>query len=94
MDHKLQLLGVIFKANKIVYGSKLLTNISNVKYLLLASDSAYNITYKINNKAKYYNIIVNNQYTTKELSMAIGKSNIKVIGITDIGFTNKFISIV
>ncbi len=43
---------------------------------------------KIRDKASYYGIDVMESLTSKQLSQSIGKLNIKVIAILDMGFKN------
>ena len=88
MDKTLQLLSLIKKANKLITGEEFVTDAIRKKkvYLVfLASDAGINITKKITDKTKYYEIPLINTYTSLELSSAIGKKRM-VIGITDLGF--------
>ena len=54
-------------------------------YVFLASDTGPNTTKKILDKSKFYEVEVNNEYDTLSLSQALGKENIKVIGIKKSG---------
>lgn len=82
-------LGLAYRANKIVLGTDLVINqMSKLTLILIASNANSNTVRKVLNKAKIYNILVNDLYTINELSDAIGKHNVQVIGITDSGFKN------
>jgi len=88
----LQLLGLAMRAKKVVAGEDFCVEgirSGEIKYVFLASDAGINTTKKITDKTKYYNVFLNNEFTSKELSNAIGKNNRMVIGIKDIGFAKK-----
>ena len=92
MQKILNLLGLATRARKIITGEDFcLDGIRNghVKYLFLASDAGVNTTKRITDKANYYNVLVDNRFSSIELSKAIGKENRKVVGITDEGFAKK-----
>ena len=57
-----------------------------VKYVFLATDASNNAKKKIKNKAQFYNVEVDESYTSLELSTAIGKAGRMVVGITNQGF--------
>lgn len=86
-------LGLCFRAGKMVCGTEIVINKlrqKKVYYIFLAKDSSNGTIKKVTDKAKFYNCPVNMDYTTDELSQAIGKSNRKVIGICDQGFVKIF----
>lgn len=88
----LNLLGLAFRAKKVVSGEDFCVEgirKGEIKYLFLASDAGINTTKKITDKAKYYNVVLDNRFTSSELSGAIGKNNRMVIGVIDIGFAKK-----
>ena len=88
----LNLLGLAFRAKKVVSGEDFCVEgirKGEIKYLFLASDAGVNTTKKITDKAKYYNVVLDNRFTSSELSSAIGKNNRMVIGVLDIGFAKK-----
>ncbi len=88
----LNLLGLAFRAKKVVSGEDFCVEgirKGEIKYLFLASDAGINTTKKITDKAKYYNVTLDNRFTSSELSGAIGKNNRMVIGVLDIGFAKK-----
>lgn len=88
MDNVLSLLGLIYRANKLYLGETCLDNISKVRFLFIASDASDNTKERYLKKCKYYNIPYNLDYPGKDLSNALGKNNIKVIGVFDKGFAN------
>ncbi|OQX93293.1 MAG: hypothetical protein B6I17_03230 [Tenericutes bacterium 4572_104] len=85
-DKVLQYLGLCRRANKLVMGeSFVVEKIKNKKtYLVfLAKDAGYRTTKKIRDKTKFYNIKLIEEFNTIEINKAIGRKNIKVIGIID-----------
>lgn len=89
MDKILNNLGLCQRANGLISGEEnVLTEISNgrVFYLFLANDASANTKKKIMDKARYYNLEVNLDYSSSELSHSIGKINRMVIGIVNKGF--------
>ncbi len=60
---------------------------SKTLYLVfLANDASLNTKKRITDKAKFYDIPVCEDFNSDELSKAIGKTNRKVLGITDANF--------
>ena len=89
MNKILNNLGLCMRAGGLISGEEFVTEgIANksVKLVFLAHDASDNAKKLINDKAKYYNVEVNEDYSSAELSQAIGKFNRKVIGITDARF--------
>lgn len=91
-NKKLSLLGMAQRSGNTVSGEELVVKaIQNgkAKYIFLAKDIGPSTQKKIENKSKYYQVPVNNEFEFEELSTAIGRAR-KVIAITDSGFANKF----
>lgn len=92
MEQKfLNVLGLISKARKFVYGEKLSDKIkaNKVFLVIISTDMSENQMKKLKNKCINSKIEVLVDYINSEqLSKAIGKENIKAIGITDINFIN------
>lgn len=89
MDKILNNLGLCNRAGGLITGEELVVagmQAGNVGYVFLASDAGANTKKKINDKAKFYNIEIDNSYTALELSHAIGKEHRIVIGIVNKGF--------
>lgn len=90
-NNKLNNLGLAYLAKKVVLGTDyVIAGIRNSKIhlVLLANDSSDNTIKKILDKSKYYKVEVITKYNTAEINKALGKKNIKVVGITDKGFTS------
>lgn len=88
----LNLLGLATRARMITLGEDFVLKKmqeSNA-IVFLASDAGNNIKKKINDKAKTYNIIVVSDFSTDEISQAMGKTNRKVVLVQDKGFVKKF----
>ncbi len=83
-------LGLALRARKVTIGTELTINAlrqGKVFLILLASDASSNTIKKVTDKAKTYQVEVVMDYSSDELSHAIGKRDIKTIGITDRGFS-------
>lgn len=90
----LNLLGLATRARKVISGvdfvlAELAKSPQNLVFL--ASDSGSNITGKINKKANSFPMTIVTDFTTEELSNAVGKINRKLLLVTDKGFIEKFI---
>ena len=89
----LHLLGLCMRARMLVLGEEnVMNSLKQKKYNLvfLASDAGENIKKKVKDKANTYNAELVDQFSSKELSKAIGKENRKVILVQDKGFINTF----
>lgn len=85
------LLGIAQRAKQVISGEELVIKSvqhQEVRLVFLANDAAANLTKKVTDKCKYYNIEVSTVFSTLELSMALGKPR-KVVAISDAGFTKK-----
>jgi ribosomal protein L7Ae-like RNA K-turn-binding protein len=91
----LNLLGLAQRAGRLISGEELVVDAirkGQVKLVFLAQDAAPNLTKKITDKSKTYQVEVVTAFSTLELSIAVGKSR-KVLAVTDAGFTKKMRSI-
>ncbi|MDE5714968.1 MAG: ribosomal L7Ae/L30e/S12e/Gadd45 family protein [Anaeroplasmataceae bacterium] len=89
MNKILSNLGLCQRAGGLISGEENVISLmqsGKVFYLFLANDASLNTKKKITDKAKYYQIEIDDSYTSIELSKAIGKENRMVIGITNKGF--------
>ncbi|MBQ3295717.1 MAG: 50S ribosomal protein L7ae [Erysipelotrichaceae bacterium] len=86
MDNILNILGLAYRAKKVVLGEEVLNRISKVRIMFLASDLSVKSRERYEKKCFYYNIEHIDSYSGGELSSAMGRNNIKVLGITDEGF--------
>lgn len=85
------LIGLAQRAGKVISGEELvIKSIRQQKATLvfLANDAGDNLTKKLTDKSKYYQIEVSTVLNALELSMAIGKPR-KAIAIVDAGFSKK-----
>ena len=86
MADALKTLGLAYRARKTVLGEEVLNRIGKVKLLLIASDISEKSRERYEKKCYYYGIDHIDDYSSNELSEALGKNNVKVIGILDEGF--------
>lgn len=87
MAEALKVLGLAYRARKLILGEEVLEQIKKVKLLFIASDISEKSRQRFLKKCHYYNIDYIDAYDTEELSRALGKDNVKIIGIIDAGFT-------
>lgn len=91
MNKVLNYIGLAKRAKRIVLGTdstiKMMQK-NKVKFLFVASDASTATKDKLVNKAFFYNIAVNLDFTQEELSNALGVLSIKIVGILDDGFKN------
>lgn len=88
--NKLRNLGLAFIAGKTIIGTDYVVDglrKNKVELILLANDSSENTIKKITDKSSYYKTPIITKYTSNEISQALGKKNIKVVGITESGFS-------
>jgi len=88
MDDVLKLLGLARRAGKLVLGEEVYHQIRKVKLLFLASDISEGSRERVLKKCHYYRIACLDRYDTEQLSSALGRNNVKVIGVTDQGFAD------
>lgn len=91
----LNLLGLAQRAGKIVSGEDLVVKSiqdKKVQLVFLATDAGPNLVKKIEDKTNFYQIRLNNQFSSLQLSSAIGKDR-KVLALADAGFSKKMRSL-
>ena len=86
MDSVLNILGLAYRAKKIVLGEEVLNKISKVRLMFLASDLSEKSRERFEKKCFHYNIEHVDSYSSEEISSALGRKTVKVVGITDEGF--------
>lgn len=86
MDNTLNNLGIAYKAKKVIFGEEVLLNIKDIKLVVIASDISNGSKKRIVSKCEYYGIKYIDKYSCDDISNALGKKNIKTIGIKDEGF--------
>ena len=86
MDKTLSTLGLAYRAKKLVLGEEVLNQISDVKLIIIANDISEKSRERFLKKCNFYNIEYIDRFTSSEISNALGKNNVKVVGIIDEGF--------
>ena len=86
MDKALNTLGLAYRAKKTILGEDVLKLISKVKLLIIASDISEKSKERLIKKCFFYGIDYLDIYSSQQISNALGKNNIKVVGIVDEGF--------
>lgn len=86
MDNILSLIGLAYRAKKIYLGKQNLDNLKDIKYMFIASDASDKTKERFIRKCNYYYIEYYLDFNCEELSKAIGKNNVKIIGIHDEAF--------
>lgn len=87
MNHNI---GLAYRARKVTVGTEItLTKLRNgqVFLMILATDASDLTKKKVRDKGNFYKIEIIESLSSLEISQAIGKNDIKVIGITDRGFS-------
>ncbi|MCK9235483.1 MAG: ribosomal L7Ae/L30e/S12e/Gadd45 family protein [Acholeplasmataceae bacterium] len=85
-----KLIGLALRARKITLGTELTIQKlrkNEIHLIVLAHDASLNTKKKVLDKASTYHTRVIEPLSGRELSQALGKNDIKVIGITDPGFS-------
>lgn len=87
-----QLLGLCYRAGKLLLGESALHGLGTgkVKLLLIASDASPLTFEKATNKANFYLVKFLRTLAKAELGMALNKTNIAIIGITDVALAKKY----
>ena len=86
MDKILSTLGLAYRAKKLVLGEEVLNQIGDIKLIIIANDISENSRERFLKKCNFYNIEYIDRFTSSEISNALGKNNVKVVGIADEGF--------
>ncbi|MBQ6218048.1 MAG: ribosomal L7Ae/L30e/S12e/Gadd45 family protein [Erysipelotrichaceae bacterium] len=86
MADKLNTLGLAYRARKAVLGEEVLNRIDKIKLMFIASDISEKSRERYEKKCHYYRIDHIDEYSGEQLSSALGKNNVKVVGILDKGF--------
>jgi len=86
MDKTLSTLGLAYRARKAVLGEEVLNRIGKVKLMFIASDISEKSRERFEKKCHYYDIVHIDRFDSESLSDALGRNNVKVIGILDEGF--------
>ncbi|QGS51819.1 L7Ae/L30e/S12e/Gadd45 family ribosomal protein [Spiroplasma tabanidicola] len=95
MEDLLKTLGLVSSARQIISGESLFKKIQQqkVRIVLTTSDMGKSQLKKINDKCNFYQIpIYNGLFNSDDLNKAIGKNNIKAIGVESINFAKLLIN--
>ncbi len=89
------LLGLCRRANQLIFGEPLFKALRShkVKLIVISKDASKRTEKQLLNKCAYYRVPYIYFSDSNMLSHAIGKNNIKSLGITDAGFAQKMIII-
>lgn len=91
----LNLIGLATRARKVTTGTNITIDgvrTNRVKLVFLANDASDNTKKLVNDKCKTYNVLVNEEYSSEELSNSVGKTNIMVVGVIDEGFSRSMLA--
>jgi ribosomal protein L7Ae-like RNA K-turn-binding protein len=86
MDEALNIVGLAYRARKTVLGEEVYHRIGKVRIILIASDISEKSRQRAEKKCYFYDIGHIDCFTAEELSAAIGRNNVRLIGIIDEGF--------
>lgn len=86
MDKVLNTLGIAAKAKKLIYGSEMLKAFNKVKVLIIANDISPKSLERFKKKCYYYDVPIIDKYDSETISKALGKRNVKAVGLIDEGF--------
>jgi ribosomal protein L7Ae-like RNA K-turn-binding protein len=92
-----QYIGLAKRAGQIVVGADSVYSAMGAKkvhMIFVASDSSQKTLDHVIKKAFFYQVPVIQNYTTDELSKALGSMNSKVVGLTDEGFSKAIAKVV
>lgn len=92
MDKLLLTLGLAYRASKLLLGEDVLNVINKVKLIIIASDISEKSRQRILKKCSFYNIEYIDSYSSEQISNALGKNNIKVVGVIDDGFKKSLLN--
>lgn len=85
-------IGLAYKAKKIVLGTDNIVEkmkTKKVKLVIMAASSSFNTQKLIQDKAKTYGVdVLLLVVDDNDISQAIGRNNVKILGINDVGFKN------
>ena len=93
MNETLALIGIARKANMLLYGDKLSKSIKtrSIKLVVFTNDATERSKKHLISQCEYYKVIYLVIDDGFALSQAIGKENIKVVGITDEGIADRIL---
>jgi len=92
-EKALNLLGLAYRARKLINGDEVVTDNlqkGKCKMVIVASDASNRTIDKFQKKCFFYGTELNLEFTTEEISKALGKGLVKVVALLDEGFSNAF----
>lgn len=92
MDRTLSLIGLAYRAHKAYLGQQCLENMKDIRFLFIASDASAKTRERYLKKCHYYHIDSCSDYDSIALSKALGKRNIRIVGISDEGFRKTIVT--
>lgn len=83
-----QLLGLAFRASKLSFGDSAIESVRNKQshLVLVTSDISMRSLKKVEDKCKFYDVELLKIDDSSMIANYLGKNNVKVISINDIGF--------
>lgn len=92
-DKIIALLGMARRANKVVLGETILETLSSgkIQFIFIANDASAKTQERYLKKCHYYQINYCLDYNSNDLAAAIGRSNVKTVGIADEGFSKAIV---
>ncbi len=83
-----QLLGLAFRASKLSFGDSAIESVRNKKshLVLVTNDISLRSLKKVEDKCKFYNVELLKIDDSSVLKDYLGKNNVKIISVNDIGF--------
>ena len=90
MNKLLSNIGLAYKAKKIILGTDNIVEkmkTKKIKLVIMSATSSFNTQKLIQDKANTYGVdVLLLDVDDTEISHAIGRSNVKILGINDVGF--------
>lgn len=85
------ILGLAAASRNISIGETVVKEIrtKKCKFVVIAEDASTNTKKRLMNKCEYYQVEYGFIESSEVLSKAVGKNNVKTVGILDDGFANK-----
>ena len=78
-------LGIAYRAKKVLFANDVLKNMKDIKLVFQANDSSDKSKLRVDKKCYFYKVPIIRDFSSEELSKALGKYNLKLLGIVDDG---------
>ena len=86
------MIGLAYRAKKVLLGKSCLDEIKKVRFLFIAGDASDKTKERYLKKCAYYDIPYCLEYDGEALSGSLGRNNVKIIGIADEGFKKSILT--